>query len=114
VLGAWLGVWTPPREADVPPIPWRKVALGAAAVAVAAGLALRSPRAVAAASGAMRTSLCHSTRFSLPPTSTSIPAPRRIPTARSSSASDSVSEAIVMRGGALASTIWTRPGLYAW
>ena len=33
-LGAWLGVWTPPRDVVVPPIPWRKVAM------VAAGLLL--------------------------------------------------------------------------
>jgi hypothetical protein len=35
-LGAWLRVWTPPRGADVPPIPWRKVAIGGAACAAAA------------------------------------------------------------------------------
>jgi hypothetical protein len=29
ILGAWLRVWTPPRDVDVPPIPWRKVAMGA-------------------------------------------------------------------------------------
>ena len=28
-VGAWLGVWTPPRDAEVPPPPWRKIALGA-------------------------------------------------------------------------------------
>ncbi len=39
VLGAWLGLWTPPREAHVPPVPWRKVALGAALLALAAVLA---------------------------------------------------------------------------
>jgi hypothetical protein len=42
ILGAWLRVWTPPKGLDVPPVPWRKVALGAAAatvlVAVAAAL----------------------------------------------------------------------------
>jgi hypothetical protein len=31
-LGAWLGLWTPPRDCEVPPVPWRKVALGAAAL----------------------------------------------------------------------------------
>lgn len=25
VLGAWLHVWTPPRDARVPPIPWRRI-----------------------------------------------------------------------------------------
>ena len=28
-LGAWLHVWTPPRDVIVPPVPWRKVAIGA-------------------------------------------------------------------------------------
>jgi hypothetical protein len=37
ILGAWLGVWTPPRDVEIPPVPWRKVAAGAA-VLVAAGL----------------------------------------------------------------------------
>jgi len=36
LLGAWLGVWTPPREARVPPVPWRKVALGATLLGLAA------------------------------------------------------------------------------
>jgi hypothetical protein len=35
VLGAWLGVWTPPRGAAVPPVPWRALAvLGAVLAAV--------------------------------------------------------------------------------
>jgi hypothetical protein len=34
VLGAWLGVWTPPRGAVVPPVPWRPIALGAALLAI--------------------------------------------------------------------------------
>ncbi|HEV2999906.1 MAG TPA: hypothetical protein VGW75_04120 [Solirubrobacteraceae bacterium] len=29
ILGAWLHVWTPPRDCYVPPVPWRKVAAGA-------------------------------------------------------------------------------------
>ena len=35
VLGAWLRVWTPPRGAVVPPVPWRPLAIAAALVAVA-------------------------------------------------------------------------------
>jgi hypothetical protein len=35
VLGAWLGVWTPPRGAVVPPVPWRALAIAAALVAIA-------------------------------------------------------------------------------
>jgi len=38
VLGAWLGVWTPPRGATVPPVPWRKLAI--AGVLLAAALVL--------------------------------------------------------------------------
>jgi hypothetical protein len=36
ILGAWLGIWTPPRDVIVPPVPWRKVAAGAALLALAA------------------------------------------------------------------------------
>ena len=33
-LGAWLRVWTPPRDVEVPPVPWRRiVALGVPALA---------------------------------------------------------------------------------
>ena len=28
-LGAWLHLWTPPRDCEIPPVPWRKVAAGA-------------------------------------------------------------------------------------
>jgi len=38
-LGAWLGLWTPPRDAVVPPVPWRAVAAGAALLVVAVGAA---------------------------------------------------------------------------
>jgi hypothetical protein len=38
ILGAWLGLWTPPRDAQVPPVPWRKVAAGAAGLVVLAVL----------------------------------------------------------------------------
>lgn len=34
VLGAWLRLWTPPRDVDVPPVPWRAVGAGAAVVAL--------------------------------------------------------------------------------
>jgi hypothetical protein len=41
VLGAWLGLWTPPRDAVVPPVPWRRIAaLGAALVVALAATAL--------------------------------------------------------------------------
>jgi hypothetical protein len=45
VLGAWLGLWTPPRGATVPPVPWRRIALAAAALglAVAAAAAIVVP-----------------------------------------------------------------------
>lgn len=35
ILGAWLRLWTPPRDVRVPPIPWPKVALGALALTAA-------------------------------------------------------------------------------
>jgi hypothetical protein len=38
VLGAWLRVWTPPRDVDVPPIPWRAVGIGAGVLFVLAVL----------------------------------------------------------------------------
>ena len=36
MLGAWLRLWTPPRDVDVPPVPWRAVGIGAALVVVLA------------------------------------------------------------------------------
>ena len=40
IVGAWLHVWTPPKGLEVPPVPWRKLALaGAVAAAVIAGIA---------------------------------------------------------------------------
>ena len=54
VLGAWLGVWTPPRGAVVPPVPWRPIAIGggvlalallAAAVLLVAGIVANRDRA---------------------------------------------------------------------
>jgi hypothetical protein len=45
VLGAWLRLWTPPRDVEVPPVPWRWVGAGAAGVlaVVAAWLVLARP-----------------------------------------------------------------------
>jgi len=45
IVGAWLHIWTPPRDAHVPPVPWRKVALVGAglALAVAAFVAFAVP-----------------------------------------------------------------------
>src|SRR5687768_13040313 len=38
-LGAWLHIWTPPRDVDVPPVPWRKLLLyGLPALAVVVGV----------------------------------------------------------------------------
>src|ERR1700736_4149036 len=34
VVGAWLHVWTPPRGVTIPPVPWRRLAIGAALVAL--------------------------------------------------------------------------------
>jgi hypothetical protein len=36
VLGAWLGLWTPPRGVVVPPPPWRRLAVGAAVLLLVA------------------------------------------------------------------------------
>jgi hypothetical protein len=46
VIGAWLHVWTAPRDVDIPPVPWRKLAIGTAigAVVLAAALAVMIPR----------------------------------------------------------------------
>jgi len=40
VLGAWLKLWTPPRGATVPPVPWRRLAIAGALLVVAAGVAV--------------------------------------------------------------------------
>ena len=38
-IGAWLHIWTPPRDVDVPPVPWRKLLLfGLPALAVLTAL----------------------------------------------------------------------------
>jgi hypothetical protein len=38
-VGAWLRVWTPPRDVVVPPVPWRKIALAALIALVITGAA---------------------------------------------------------------------------
>ena len=46
IVGAWLHIWTPPKGVEVPPVPWRKLALagGASAVVIAGVAALAVPR----------------------------------------------------------------------
>jgi hypothetical protein len=46
ILGVWLHVWTAPRDVEVPPIPWRKVAIwiGAGVVVLGVALAVMIPR----------------------------------------------------------------------
>src|SRR5258707_7067281 len=33
-VGAWLHLWTPPRDAEVPPVPWRRIGIGATIAAI--------------------------------------------------------------------------------
>ena len=40
VVGAWLHLWTPPRDVAIPPVPWRKLAIGFGVGAVVLGVAL--------------------------------------------------------------------------
>src|SRR3954451_3206616 len=40
ILGAWLHVWVPPRDAYVPPIPWKKIGIGFAVVLAITGIGL--------------------------------------------------------------------------
>src|SRR3954447_10685798 len=44
IVGAWLHVWTPPKGLEVPPVPWRKLALwgslGVLVIGVAAAIAV--------------------------------------------------------------------------
>lgn len=35
IVGAWLGIWTPPRDSYIPPVPVFRIALGAAVVVAA-------------------------------------------------------------------------------
>jgi hypothetical protein len=46
IVGAWLGIWTPPRDAEVPPVPWRRIGIAALAALLVGGaaLALIAPR----------------------------------------------------------------------
>ena len=46
IIGAWLHIWVPPRDAVVPPIPWKKLGIGfgVAAVVFAIALAIMVPR----------------------------------------------------------------------
>jgi hypothetical protein len=38
-LGAWLHIWTPPKGLDVPPVPWRRLAVWGAVAVVVVGIA---------------------------------------------------------------------------
>src|SRR3954470_8133015 len=40
IVGAWLHVWVPPRDAYVPPVPWKKLGIAFAAVLAVIGIAL--------------------------------------------------------------------------
>jgi hypothetical protein len=40
VVGAWLHVWVPPRDVEIPPVPWRKLAIGAGIGVLVLGVAL--------------------------------------------------------------------------
>jgi hypothetical protein len=40
IIGAWLHVWTPPRGVEIPPVPWRKLAIGTGIGALIVGIAL--------------------------------------------------------------------------
>ena len=46
MVGAWLHVWTPPKGLEVPPVPWRKLAMWGlvAAVVLSAAAAIAVPR----------------------------------------------------------------------
>jgi hypothetical protein len=46
IVGAWLRLWTPPRDVEIPPVPWRKLAIGAVvgALVLAGALAILIPR----------------------------------------------------------------------
>jgi hypothetical protein len=46
IVGVWLHVWTAPRGVEIPPVPWRKLALwtGVGAVVIGIALAIMIPR----------------------------------------------------------------------
>jgi hypothetical protein len=46
IVGAWLHLWTPPRDVEIPPIPWRKLAIwsGVGVVVLGVALAVMIPR----------------------------------------------------------------------
>lgn len=46
IVGAWLHIWTAPRDVEIPPVPWRKLLVwtGVGAVVLAAALAFAIPR----------------------------------------------------------------------
>jgi hypothetical protein len=46
IVGAWLKIWTPPRDLDLPPIPWRQLAIAGlvGVVVLAAAAALLVPQ----------------------------------------------------------------------
>jgi len=45
ILGAWLRIWTPPRDVEIPPVPRRSAALVAAlcVAAIVAGVTVIAP-----------------------------------------------------------------------
>src|SRR5207244_3129423 len=45
-VGAWLHIWTPPKGLEVPPVPWRKLALWGlvGAIVIGAAAAIAVPR----------------------------------------------------------------------
>ena len=46
IVGAWLHVWVPPRDVEIPPVPWRKLALwtGVALALLAVALVILVPK----------------------------------------------------------------------
>ena len=40
IVGVWLHVWTAPRDVVIPPVPWRKLAIGTGVAVVVIGVAL--------------------------------------------------------------------------
>src|SRR3954451_25347487 len=46
IVGVWLHIWTAPRDVEIPPVPWRKLALwtGVGALLLGVALAVMIPR----------------------------------------------------------------------